>query len=106
MGESLKPTFVTITWRSSFKDEKLWVKLGSTIQQQFGMDVLMHLTCHLPKTDLQRIVRNCREAGIRNILALRGDPPIGESVESSLLLLFLFLFLVCLSPSPPKKNAC
>jgi len=40
--------------------------------------VLMHLTCHLPREQLERVLRNARKAGIRNILALRGDPPIGS----------------------------
>lgn len=30
------------------------------------------------QADLVRVLKNAREAGIRNILALRGDPPIGE----------------------------
>jgi methylenetetrahydrofolate reductase (NADPH) len=107
MGFQLQPTFVTLTWRSGFKDEKLWLKIGSHIQNEFKIDVLMHLTCHLPQEQLRTILHNARQAGrakntfvcmcvcvlqnidiwafvtsyvcpgIRNILALRGDPPIG-----------------------------
>jgi methylenetetrahydrofolate reductase (NADPH) len=74
----LRPHFVTLTWRSAFTDELLWLRIGAQAQRDFGIDVLMHLTCHLPVTDLRRILKRCREAGIRNILALRGDPPIGS----------------------------
>ena len=69
---------MTLTWRSAFKDESLWIRIGKTIQNEFEIECLMHLTCHLPVSDLKRVLRNCREAGLRNILALRGDPPIGQ----------------------------
>ena len=78
MNAALRPTFVTLTWRSAFKNEDLWLKIGREIQT-YGLDVLLHLTCHLPKSDLKRVLKNAREAGIQNILALRGDPPIGEA---------------------------
>lgn len=74
----LQPTFVTLTWRSAFEDESLWLKIGTIVQKEFSVDVLLHLTCHLPRADLVRVLQNARDAGIRNILALRGDPPIGE----------------------------
>lgn len=77
MGFSLQPTFVTLTWRSAFKDETLWLRIGAHIQKEFQLDVLLHLTCHLPREELKRILHNARAVGIRNILALRGDPPIG-----------------------------
>lgn len=30
------------------QDESLWLNIGSKVQQHFGVDTLMHLTCHLP----------------------------------------------------------
>ena len=72
MGFNLEPSFVTLTWRSAFKDEKLWIKIGALVQKEFHLDILLHLTCHLPVSDLKRILKNAREAGIQNILALRG----------------------------------
>lgn len=53
MTYRLQPTFVTLTWRSAFKDESLWLKIGATVQKEFGVDILMHLTCHLPKVRTQ-----------------------------------------------------
>ncbi|GBG32138.1 Methylenetetrahydrofolate reductase [Hondaea fermentalgiana] len=75
MGEALQPTFVSLTWRSAYKDEDVWLKIGSIVQKQLGIAVLLHLTCHLPREDLVRVLRKAREAGIRNVLALRGDAP-------------------------------
>ena len=72
MGFTLQPTFVTLTWRSAFRDENLWLKIGKVVQKEFGLDILLHLTCHLPVVDLKRILNNARTAGIQNILALRG----------------------------------
>lgn len=63
MGYALQPTFVTLTWRSAFKDEKLWLKLGSHIQNEFNIDVLLHLTCHLPIPELKRIVQHAKDVG-------------------------------------------
>ena len=78
MAFTLKPTFITLTWRAVFKDERLWLDIGSTVQR-WGIDVLLHLTCHLPPVQLKRILKQAKEAGIRNILALRGDPPHGAA---------------------------
>jgi Methylenetetrahydrofolate reductase len=57
MGHAFRPTFVTLTWRSAFKDESLWLKIGATVQAEFGLDVLLHLTCHLPVNDIKRILQ-------------------------------------------------
>ena len=64
MAFTLKPTFVTLTWRSQFTDERLWLRIGSTVQS-WGVDVLLHLTCHLPRDQLRRVLANARAAGIR-----------------------------------------
>jgi alkyl sulfatase BDS1-like metallo-beta-lactamase superfamily hydrolase len=57
----------------------MWLRIGSTAQSLFGVDVLMHLTCHLPVDSIKRVLENAKKAGIRNILALRGDPIINDA---------------------------
>lgn len=29
--------------------QSLWLKIGATVQKEFGVSILLHLTCHLPK---------------------------------------------------------
>lgn len=75
----LRPNFISLTWRAQFKDPDLWLSIGSQIQSKHRVPVLMHLTCHRPVVDLKRILDRCRQHGLRNILAVRGDPPVGAS---------------------------
>jgi len=72
MAEQLRPTFVSLTWRSAFRDEDVWLRIGQEVSD-LGITVLLHLTCHLPRDDLVRILQKARERGLCNILALRGD---------------------------------
>lgn len=46
---------------------------------QVGVETMMHLTCtNMPVDKLEAALQQCKAAGIRNILALRGDPPHGQ----------------------------
>lgn len=43
------------------------------------METMMHLTCtNMPVEKLEVALQQCKDCGIRNILALRGDPPDGQ----------------------------
>lgn len=70
--------FVTITWGAggSTADKSLDLALFS---QQQGNTTCLHLTCtNMDRKILDNALARAKEAGIRNILALRGDPPRGE----------------------------
>jgi methylenetetrahydrofolate reductase (NADPH) len=48
------------------------------IQRDHGLTAMMHLTCvNSTRAQLHDVVLEARARGIRNILALRGDPPPG-----------------------------
>jgi 5,10-methylenetetrahydrofolate reductase len=48
-------------------------------RRQICVDTMMHLTCtNMPVESLETTLKQCKESGIRNILALRGDPPKGQ----------------------------
>ncbi|KAF8745458.1 hypothetical protein AX14_008888 [Amanita brunnescens Koide BX004] len=50
-----------------------------TCQSLIGMETCMHLTCtNMPKEKVDIALREAKQHGCRNILALRGDPPIGK----------------------------
>lgn len=75
---SLQPMFVDITWGAGGSTKDLTMTISEYSQTYFGVDALMHLTCTAMKVDdLKKILIQAKESGIRNILALRGDPPKG-----------------------------
>eukprot|EP00397_Hematodinium_sp_SG-2012_P006475 GEMP01006506.1.p1 GENE.GEMP01006506.1~~GEMP01006506.1.p1 ORF type:complete len:612 (+),score=116.26 GEMP01006506.1:58-1893(+) len=81
----LNPMWVDVTWGAG----------GSTAQHTFdichdalkfrGLDVMMHLTCtNMPEEKLREALDKCKEAGICNILALRGDAPDGDTTWAAI----------------------
>lgn len=73
--------FADMTWGAGGSTSELTVKLCQEIKNRHGMNPNMHLTCtnmHMEKVD--EALATCKESGITNILALRGDPPVGETV--------------------------
>lgn len=50
------------------------------LKNQLHLNPNMHLTCtNVTKDKVTSTLENCRSAGIMNIVALRGDPPLGET---------------------------
>ncbi|MCJ1394132.1 hypothetical protein MMC18_007010 [Xylographa bjoerkii] len=75
MSQALHPLFVTVTWGAAGSTSSRSLEVAEICQRQLGLTTCLHLTC----TNMsQRIVDNAlqaaREIGVRNILALRGDP--------------------------------
>jgi methylenetetrahydrofolate reductase (NADPH) len=51
-----------------------------TIQEKHGLTAMSHLTCvNATEAELKAYLDESKKAGIKNILALRGDPPAGSS---------------------------
>jgi methylenetetrahydrofolate reductase (NADPH) len=77
---SLKPDFMTVTYGALGSTQERTLDIASTIQNRFKVPTACHLTCvGSSKADLDTILQRIRAAGIRNIVALRGDPPAGET---------------------------
>lgn len=75
---ALNPAFVDITWGAGGSTSELTLEITDTIQNMVGMECQMHLTCtNMPLESIVNALEVCKEKGIRNILALRGDPPAG-----------------------------
>eukprot|EP00954_Amorphochlora_amoebiformis_P016399 1285423-Amorphochlora_amoeboformis.AAC.1 len=79
MVAKFEPLFVDITWGTGGSTAKLTLEISKNVQNYCATDVLMHLTCtNMPKGEVKDALDKAKEAGIRNILALRGDPPQGQ----------------------------
>ena len=76
-----QPIFVDVTWGAGGKTKDLTMSICDYTQKYLGVDVLMHLTLTgMTVAKLKDILAQAKEAGIRNILALRGDPPAGVPI--------------------------
>ncbi|EIW79327.1 methylenetetrahydrofolate reduct [Coniophora puteana RWD-64-598 SS2] len=75
----LGPEFVDITWNAGGRTSELTSELVKTCQGTLGIETCMHLTCtNMPMEKVDIALREAKEHGCRNILALRGDPPAGK----------------------------
>jgi methylenetetrahydrofolate reductase (NADPH) len=76
--EPLRPTFVSVTYGAGGDTRGRTIGITRRIARETTMLPMAHLTCVGHTTDeLAAIVDELCEAGIRNVLALRGDPPAG-----------------------------
>lgn len=74
--ESLRPTFVSVTYGAGGGTRELTHGLVERIKQTTSIPPVPHLTCvgHSEK-EVEEILIRYAKAGVSNILALRGDPP-------------------------------
>ena len=76
--ESLKPTFVSVTYGAGGSTRDRTVAITGRIAQETSLLPMAHLTCvgHTSE-EIATILAELTDAGVRNVLALRGDPPTG-----------------------------
>ncbi|HEX8522751.1 MAG TPA: methylenetetrahydrofolate reductase [NAD(P)H] [Tepidisphaeraceae bacterium] len=75
----LKPSYVSVTYGAGGSTRQKTVELVERIQTQGGIRSMAHLTCvgHTAE-EIGGILDDLWKCGIRNVLALRGDPPAGQ----------------------------
>lgn len=74
--ESLKPSFVSVTYGAGGSTRELTHALVLKIKQRTSLDPVPHLTCVChSQTEVADILARYAQAGVGNILALGGDAP-------------------------------
>ena len=75
----LDPSYVSVTYGAGGSTRSKTVQLVGEIQQDLGLPAMAHLTCvgHT-RDEIGEILDQLWDRGVRNVLALRGDPPAGE----------------------------
>ena len=75
-----RPSFVSVTYGAGGSTRDRTLELVARIQRELGITTMAHLTCvGSTKDEIRQTLERLYESGIRNVLALRGDPPKGES---------------------------
>ena len=76
----LKPSYVSVTYGAGGSTRQKTVDLVERIQNELTIRSMAHLTCVGHTADeIGSILDTLWNSGIRNVLALRGDPPVGQS---------------------------
>ncbi len=77
----LKPSYASVTYGAGGSTRDYTIRLVDQIQKKTGLTVVSHLTCAgSTKDEIKLILEKDAKSNIKNILALRGDPPRGEKV--------------------------
>lgn len=76
----VQPTYVSVTYGAGGSTREKTVDLVQRIQNEAKIRSMAHLTCVGHTADeIGRVLDDLWNGGIRNVLALRGDPPAGQS---------------------------
>lgn len=79
--KDLKPDFISVTYGAggSLTDNRT-TELSSVVKEKYGVESVAHLTCIAStKEEIDIILDDLKVKGIENILALRGDIPVGQN---------------------------
>ena len=75
-----EPDYVSVTYGAAGSTRDRTVEVTKWIKQDLGLEAMAHLSCVGEPVDrLRELLDEIGAAGIENILALRGDPPRGET---------------------------
>jgi methylenetetrahydrofolate reductase (NADPH) len=76
--ESLAPRFVSVTYGAGGSTRERTHATVRRIRQETGLEPAAHLTCvGATRAEIDAVAQDYWDAGIRHIVALRGDPPGG-----------------------------
>jgi methylenetetrahydrofolate reductase (NADPH) len=78
--QAYDPAYVSVTYGAGGSTRRLTVDLVRRIKREVGLEAMAHLTCvGASSAELDSVLDQLRDGDIDNVLALRGDPPKGES---------------------------
>jgi len=74
-----QPAFISCTYGAGGSTQNRTVEWCLHVQQQLNLTATTHLTCvGATRDELQQWLALAQQSGIRNVMALRGDPPEGQ----------------------------
>src|SRR5260221_1932596 len=75
----LRPDYCSVTYGAGGSTRDKTLMIVDRVQRQHGLTAMTHLTCvNSTAAQLGDVLAEAKSLGIKNILALRGDPPVGS----------------------------
>ena len=72
----LRPSFMSVTYGAGGGTSRYTLDIAKNIKELYGVPTLAHLTCvSSTKETVKQKIKEIKEAGIENVMALRGDIP-------------------------------
>lgn len=72
----LRPSFMSVTYGAGGGTSKYTLEIAKNIKETYGVSTLAHLTCvSSTKETVKERIMAIKDAGIKNVMALRGDIP-------------------------------
>ena len=76
---AFNPDFVSVTYGAGGSTRAFTERITVQVKQQTDLEVMAHLTCVAQTRDeVHGVLQRLDEAGVENVIALRGDPPRGQ----------------------------
>jgi methylenetetrahydrofolate reductase (NADPH) len=76
---TLEPSFVSVTYGAGGSTREKTIEIVKRIREDYGLEAMAHFTCvGATVSELRDTLDEMHQAGIDNVLALRGDPPAGQ----------------------------
>jgi methylenetetrahydrofolate reductase (NADPH) len=78
--KELNPSFVSVTYGAGGSTRRKTVDITKRVKRDIGIEAMAHLTCvgH-SRGEIAAVLDEIEAAGVENVIALRGDPPRGET---------------------------
>ena len=77
--KAINPLFVSVTYGAGGSTQAYTLEIVSRLKKDYGLDPMAHLTCIGASSDsISSFLDRLHQAGIENVLALRGDPSQGQ----------------------------
>ena len=74
------PAYITCTYGAGGSTQDRTLEIAARVRREFDLPVATHLTCVGRTADqIRDYLRRAVEEDVQNVIALRGDPPAGET---------------------------
>jgi methylenetetrahydrofolate reductase (NADPH) len=75
----LAPAYVSVTYGAGGSTRSKTVELVKRLKRESEVEAMAHVTCvGASRDDIAAVLDEVADAGVQNVLALRGDPPRGQ----------------------------